>query len=899
MSLPPRLLRRLLAGRIPRVDREWVLRDLDDLYAGRSARLGRRSANRWYLRQVGSFWLRVQAHRLRSGAATLTDPRLLSEMLSMDTLIMDLRYALRRLARTPGFTLVAILSLALGIGANTAMFSLVNTVLLKEQPFTDRHELVEVYTSEADGFPHATSSVPDYLDLREEVDVFGAVVAARTFLARYDRGDRPELAFGELVSWDYFQMLGIPLTLGRSFRPDEDATPGVGQVVILGYGTWLSEFGADPGVLGETVTLNGYPFTVVGVAGEEFTGSIPVLSTGFFAPLTMTNELMGGLGTNQYDRRGSRSLFMKARLAEGVTLDQANQALGAFSRGLEERWPETNELRYMTAIPVSEVSLHPFVDRILVPVAGLLLAVVGIVLLIACANLASFLLARAEDRQKEIAVRLALGSGRGRLVRQLLVETVLLASLGGVAGLLLARWTLDLLLSFQPPLPISLSLAVELDGTVLAFTAAVSVVAGVVFGLAPALQATRPELTPALKNELGRVGKAGRFTLRNSLVVIQVAFSFLLLIGAGLFIRSLQKAQAIDPGFDTSPAAMVWPMPELAGYESWDEVVAYFRTLRDRLLADPQVDAVTLASRLPLGSEFQTNSYVIPGHPSPTPDGDWDLDDTTVMPGYFESMGIEVVRGRAFRAEDLEGERVVVVSQAFVDRFYPGEDPLGRTISYPGSTDPFRIVGVARDTKVRSLGEAPRPYVYHTPWPGFIPGMQVVVRGPAQAPELLAVTRRVMDEVDPDMVVFSAKTMDEHLALMLFPPRMAAFLLGVFGGLALLLSGVGIYGVVSHAVARRTREMGIRLSLGATARDVVMMAVGGGMRLVAVGAVTGMALAGAVTWLISGYLYGISSTDVATFLAIPLLLTGVALVAALVPARRAARVDPVRALKSE
>jgi predicted permease len=820
-------------------------------------------------------------------------------MLSMDHLLMDLRYAVRRLVGTPGFTLVAILSLALGIGANTAMFSVVNTVLLKEQPFADRDRLVEVYTSEADGFAHSTSSVPDYLDLRTEVDAFDAVVATRTFLARYDRGERPELAFGELVSWDYFQELGIPMTMGRSFRPDEDATPGVGQVAILGYKTWLNDFGSDPGILGQTVTLNGYPFTVIGVAGEAFNGTIPVLSTGFFAPLTMTNELMGGLGTNQYDRRGSRSLFVKSRLSEGVTVDQANQALAAFSRGLEERGPETNERRYMSALPVSEVSLHPFVDRILVPVAGLLLVVVGIVLLIACANLASFLLARAEDRQKEIALRLALGSGRGRLVRQLLVETVLLASLGGVAGLLLARWTLDLLLSFQPPLPVPVSFVVELDGTVLAFTAAVSVVAGVLFGLAPALQATRPDLAPTLKDAGRRPGKAGRYGLRNSLVITQVAFSFLLLIGAGLFIRSLQKAQAIDPGFDTSPAAMVWPLPELAGYESSDEVVTYFRTLRDRLLADPQIDAVAMASRLPLGSEIQTNGYEIPGNPSETPDGDWDLDDTTVMPGYFETMGVEILQGRSFRDEDLEGERVVVVSQAFVDRFYRGEDVLGRTISYPGSSDPFRIVGVARDTKVRSLGEAPRPFIYHTPWPGFIPGMQVVVRGSLPGAGLLALTRGIVDEVDPDMVMFSAKTMNEHLALMLFPPRMAAFFLGVFGGLALLLSGIGIYGVVSHAVARRTREMGIRLSLGATARDVVVMAVGGGMRLVAVGAVIGVVLAGTVTWLISGYLYGISSTDVVTFLAIPVLLTGVALVAAFVPARRASRVDPVQALRSD
>ncbi|HSG47451.1 MAG TPA: ADOP family duplicated permease [Longimicrobiales bacterium] len=896
---PPATARRLLARCLPREDRAWLLAELDDLYAARVRERGEAAARRWYLRQIPGFSFRLLADRLRRAGATLTDPRFLREATHMDAYLADFRYALRRLVRTPLFTAVAILSLALGIGANTAIFSLVNAVLLKGQPFSDPHELVELYTSESDGYPYATTSYLDFRAMKDETALFDGVVGTRTFLARFEQGERPELAFGELVSGDYFDVLGIPMALGRSFRPEEDATPGTHPVVIVGYRTWTSEYGGDPGILGETVVLNGHPFTVVGVAGEAFTGTVPVVATAFFAPLMMTNELMGTMLESQLERRGSRSMFVKARLRDGVTVEQVNHRLAALSAGIAEAYPESNEARVFSALPSGEVSLHPLVDRALVPVAGLLLAVVGIVLLIACANLASFLLARAEDRRKEIALRLALGAGRARLVRQLLVETLVLAGLGGVAGAFMAQWTLGLVLSFKPPIPIPVDFAVPVDGNVLAFTALVSVVAGIAFGLAPALQATRPELAPTLKDEAGGAGKPGRFSLRGALVVTQVAFSFLLLIGAGLFVRSLQKAQAVDPGFYTGPAAMVWPLPELSGYETPAEVAALTRTLEERLLAHPLIGKVAVADRLPLGAEIQTRGVLVPGMPSESPNGAWDVDNTTVMPGYFETMEVPIVRGRGFTREDLEGENVVVVSQAFAERFFPGEDPVGRTVSYPGNTGPWRIVGVARDTKVRTLGESPRPYLYQVYRPEVGLGMQFVVMGNAPAPELLATAREVLDQVDPDLVLFGAKTMNEHLALMLFPPRMAAFLLTVFGGLALILSAIGIYGVVSYAVAKRTREMGIRISLGASARDVVAKAVGGGMRLVLIGAAVGIVLAAGLTWLISGYLYGISSTDVVTFVAIPVLLTGVALVAALVPARRAARVDPVRALRAE
>lgn len=807
----------------------------------------------------------------------------------------DFRYAIRRLLKAPGFTAVAVLSLALGIGANTAMFSIVNAVLIRDLPVRDRHELVEVYSSDSDGFQYATSSHPDYISLREGNDVFQDVVATRTTIARIDLDGSPRIAFGELISWDYFQALGIEMELGRSFVQEEDETPGTHPVAILGHRTWTRDFGADPNVLGTDVWLNGRPFTVVGVAPKAYTGSMPVLVTGFFMPLMMTDVIQG---SSQLERRQSRSMFMKARLLPGVTVEQANASLRAFSAGLEEQYPDTNENRYMSAVASGNVALHPAVDRMLTPVAGLLLAVVGVVLLIACANLASFLLARAEDRRKEIAVRLALGAGRKRLVSQLLIETTLLALLGGLAGLVLAQWTVELMMALRPPLPVPVDVEISLDRTVLLFTAGVSMLAGIAFGLAPALQATNPDVAPTLKNE-ATGSRPRRFNLRGGLVVTQVAFSFVLLIAAGLFVRSLQKAQAIDPGFDTGPGALAWPMPELSGYETPEEVRAFYDELEMRLLEHPKVTHVALADRLPLGSGVQTAGYLLPGVPSETPDGDHDIDNANVNPGYFDAMDVEIVAGRAFTRDDLESERMVIVSQAFVDTYYPGEDVVGRSIQ-TSRNDELRIIGVAADTKVRTLGESPRPYVYELQGQVMFFGMQVVVKGEGTSEELVALTRAVLDEVSPDMVLFEdIKTMNEHLALLLFPPRMAALMLSVFGGLALLLAGIGVYGVVSYAVAKRTRELGIRMSLGASAADVVRMAIGGGMRLVVVGALVGIVLAGGVTWVASDYLFGISSTDLVTFATIPLLLTTVALLAAWVPARRASRVDPVRALRSE
>ena len=907
---PPRMAVRLLLRRLPDEVAEAIAGDLHREYTHRvRPTRGRLIADAWFWGQVLSLRsgalhrgakrlaaIRPSHERNRPARASRPDSDFWSGFPMRPS---DLKYAIRRLVRTPGFTVTAVLSLALGIGANTAMFSIVNAILLRSLPVEDPSQLVEIYTSDSDGYEYGTSSQPDYLDIRERSSaVLSGVIASRSFVARVDAEGPDELAFGELISADYFEVLGTRMALGRSFLPEEDQTPGTHPVTILGHAEWTAEYGQDPQVIGRTVHLNRVPYTVVGVANAAFSGTLPVLQTAYYVPLMMTDAIMGQDSGGQLDQRGSRSMFIKGRLASGTSIEQANTALAGLALALGEDYPDTNENRIISALPSGDVALHPLVDGVLAPVAVLLMVVVGLVLLIACANLASFLLARAEDRRKEIAVRMAIGASRGALVRQLLLESTLLALLGGIVGVGLAQWTISLAMAFQPPLPIPIDFAVSIDRTVLGFTFLVATVAGIAFGLAPALQATDPDIAPTLKNEATAGGRRRRFNLRNGLVVAQVAFSFVLLIGAGLFLRSLQTAQRIDPGFDTGPAAIIWPDTDLSGNLSEDERRTFLDTYRERLLADPAIERVAMADRLPLGVGVQTRSYILPGVPSETPDGDHDIDVATVGLEYFEVMDVPILSGDAFRPEHVEGDLVVIVSEAFVDRYYPGEMMVGRTIETPGTTT-FRIVGVSRDTKVRTLGEDPRPYVYELQGQGGESGMQVLVRGRGTSAALLAAAQRALVEVDPTMAVLEEKTMDDHLALLLFPPRMAALLLTVFGGLALLLAAIGIYGVVSYAVSKRTRELGIRISLGASARDVVQMAVGGGMRLVLAGGVVGLILAGGVTWALSDFLFGIGTTDLVTFVAIPVLLSGVALLAAWVPARRASSVDPVRALRAE
>lgn len=818
------------------------------------------------------------------------------ETLSVDSVLRDLRHALRGLSRRPGFTLVAVLSLALGIGANTGVFSLVNAVLLRPLPVERPDELVEVYTGDSDGYPYATSSWPDVVDLREATgDVFQAVAAYELFVTTTERDAQPVVLMGEAVSRNYFELLGVRPALGRAFAPDEGVVAGEDRVALVGHAFWQREMGGDPEAVGATIRLNRRPLTVIGVLPEDFHGMIPALVPDVWVPVTLMDEISPG-ASSFTEARGNRGLFVKARLRPGVTVERAGEVVEAVASRLAEAYPDTNEGRTMSVLPSEGVSIHPMVDRALVPVAGLLLSVVGIVLLITCANLASFLLARAEDRRRDVAVRRALGAGRWSVVRPFVAETALLALGGGASGVLLARWMVGGLMRFKPPLPIPVNIDVGLDARVLLFAFGVTGLAALAFGLIPAIRATGREVAATLQEGRTPEGTGpGGGRLRRGLVVVQVALSCVLLVGAGLFLRSLRQAHSVDPGFDTGPAGILWPNLSLSGIPD-AEGEALWPEIERRMRADGAIDRVGLADVLPLGAGVQTTGIGVPGHESDRPDGRVEIDHANVSAGYFDVMDIPIVRGRGFEPSDAAaGSGSVIVSRAFQERFFP-DGAVGRSLDGGALT----VVGVAEDTKVRTLGEAPRPRIYFPLGSrGYIEAVNVVVRGPGTGPELLAAARRVLDQVRPGIVVFEAKTMRQHLGLMLFGPRMAALLLGALGGLALLLASVGLYGVVSYAVVRRTREMGIRLSLGASPSDVLTLVVTGGMRMVVMGAGIGVVLALLAGGALSSFLIGVSGRDTATLVAIPAILLAVGFLASWIPARRAVRLDPSEVLRSE
>lgn len=820
----------------------------------------------------------------------------------MDLLRQDVRYALRRLAGSVGFTTVAVLSLALGIGANTAIFSIVNAVLLRGLPVAEPDRMVEIYTSDDDGIVHATSSYPDYVDLRTATDVFEGVLGYELFLGQVERPDGTgTLILGELVSGNYFSLLGVAPAFGRAFLPAEDSVPLAHPVVVLGHEFWRTAFGSDPGVIGTAIRLNRRQYTVIGVAPPDYNGSFPALRADVFAPMMMIGHVLAG-PIDRLNARGSRSMFVRAKLRDGVTAERAAAVVETIGQRLAAEYPETNDGRAMSLVASTDVAVHPAIDRALIPVAGLLLTVVGLVLLIACVNLASFLLARAADRRKEIAVRLALGASRAQLVRQLLIESILLALAGGTAGIFVAAWTIDLLETFQPPLPIPINIDLGIDNTVLLFTAAVSLLAGVAFGLVPGLQATRPDVAPVLRDESGAVAShrhGGR--MRSALVIAQVAVSILLLVGSGLFLRSLRKAQQIETGFDTGPAAIVAPNYELSGLA--DPTRA--RIVRDRILervrAIPGITGVALAGRLPLGAAIQTRELNIDGITPPNGADALDIDFTSADSAYFTVMGVPIVAGRNFGPLDNEdAPEVVIISEAAARAWWPGQDAIGRMIWMGDDrTSPATVIGVARDTRVRTLGEAPRPYVYLNANHDALAFSNVVVRGSMPPGRMLEEVRRTMLDVEPQLVIMQAMTMEQHLALLLFPPRMAAFLLSVFGGLALILAAVGLYGLVSYTVARRTREVGVRMALGASSRDVLGLMTRSGLRLVLFGALVGLPLAAGLTSLIARFLYGVQPLDLIAFAAAPGLLILVGLFASWIPARRAARIEPLIALRSD
>jgi len=829
----------------------------------------------------------------------------------------DVRYAARQLSKRPGFTAAAVVTLALGIGANTAIFSLVNATLLQRLPVADRDRLVYVHR----GNVGEAFSYPLYRALRDGNRVLEDFAAWGGIVASLNADNTTELATGAIVTGNLFKVLGITAHHGRLLSVADDVTPGAHPVVVLGHTFWQTRFGGRPDIVGQDIRLNGHVFTVVGIAPAGFPGPQLGSVRNLYVPMMMQAivrppraRFAGEQNPDLLGKAGGGWLSGVGRLTPGVSRQQAQTDLetlaATFARGVN---PSARPWR-ISLVPIDEG--NPNQRGRMRAVAWLLGGAVAAVLLIACANMANLLLARAASRRRELAVRLAVGASRGRIVRQLLTESVLLSLAGGAVGLGLA-WAVVQLFEGAPPPPGALPLAVDfaIDRRVLGFSIALSFATGIVFGVAPALKASRPGLVPALKNAAAESGEHGRrFNVQKTLVVAEVALSMLLLIAAGLFVRSLQEARAIDPGFDTEKLVSAPLSINLLRYTS-GQGREFYREVIARVERIPGVEAATVSRTTLMTGAGRTVGIIVEGRQDldgasirPTEGGGAvTAADPTVInaniigPGYFRTIGIRLVSGRDFGGLDIEGRPpVAIVNEASVRLHFDGKNPVGTRVSFDGLQGPWReVVGVVRDSKYASLGEGPLPVVYMPVAQNHETGMTLYVRGSVPPASLVGSIRREIQALEPNLPVPNIRTMTETIGTSLYAARMGAWLLGVFGGLALLLAAVGIYGVLSFSISRRTREMGIRLALGADTRHVFLLVVRDGMLLVGAGLVIGISAGMAGARSLTGFLYGVSGTDVPTFAVTLAILTAIAFVACAIPARRAMRVPPITALRYE
>lgn len=884
-----------------------LLATFDEMRTALGPRPGPLRLGGFYLRITVDLLRRVRPERARAmrrswdGSGSRGHPsgklRGLGPSQTLDRTLREIRMAVRSLARRPVFLLVATLSLAIGIGANTALFSVVNAVFLRQYPYQAPEELVRIYTRVAGQTEYGTTSFPNYLDMKDFEEAFHSVGAYKPVLTRMELQDETLRVFGEGVSQNLFPILGVEAAVGRAFLPEEDVAPGEHPVMMLGYGFWRRAFGGDPEIVGRTTRLAGQTFTIIGVTPEGFHGLTGTgMRTDFFVPLVNFGVASGETDHSHFEARENRRHFVVGRIAKGLTVENAQARLAVLSRQIQGANPEIDQEWAFSMLPLRDVALDPDSDRAIKPFIAIFMIAGGLVLLLACTNLASFLLARGTDRRKEIALRLALGAGRGTLMRQLLTETVLMALLGGASGLLVSHWTLGLLARFQPPLPVPITLDLGLDGTVLLFTFGISFLAGLLFGLAPALQSMTSDVPSTLKDEKSPV-RHRRFGLRNGLVAFQMAISVVLLVGGGLSVRSLGAARDADLGFSTRDAGIVHL--SISGVPLAEQF-AMREELTARARAMPGIEAATSASHIPLIFSASGGFFDIPGADPPAQGSHHNVQREEVDPAFFETMGIPLVMGRSFTAADRPGSQsVVMINETAASRFWPGESPLGREFFRLGSEEALEVVGVAGDTKIETLGEPPTPLFYFPIAQSENWDVILVARGQPAPEEITAMLRRMVREVNPSLVIMDALTMEENVGVILFPARMAALLLGVFGMLAMTLATIGLYGAVSFSVAQRTHEMGIRMSLGAKPGSVVAMVLRGAMGVVLIGGGFGLAGAFGFAQLIQAVLFGVGPGDPVTIIGVPLLLGGVAALAAWIPARRASRLNPVQALKYE
>jgi len=823
----------------------------------------------------------------------------------MESILQDIRYCVRSLIRTPSFTVVAVIVLALGIGANAAIFTVVNAVLLRPLPYPDSDQLVMLWETNP-RFQIGIDTLPvtpgGFMDWREQYSVFEYVSALGVGRWNLSGAGEPERISGASVSPSFFRLMGSEPELGRAFSDDEE-NPGAGKVVVISHALWQRRFAGEPGVIGKTMTLDGEGYTVIGVAPHGFqfprANELPYFvgvstQTDLWKPMTLGDDFVNR-------KRANHQLSVIAKLKAGATREQAQTQMTAIAGRLEQNYPDSNQGIGVKVVPLSE----QVVGNVRVALLALMGAV-ALVLLIACANVANLLLGRSSAREKEIAIRTALGASRGRIVRQLLTEALLLAMTSAIAGTLLSLWSIKALLSLGPILSANLpsSYEIDIDVRVLGFTAGIALLTSVLFGLTPALQASKINLSESLKEGSRGLSSGQRSNhVRGVLVISEVALSLVLLIGAGLMIKSLASLLKVDPGFKPENTLTMQIALLNSKYPSANQQIGFFQEVTQRVAALPGVESVGLISSAPLSGGVYAGGFSIEGRVLTSETDDLVADRRMVSPQYFNALSIPLIKGRGFSdRDDQTATGVAIVSESWARRFLPNEDPIGNRIKLGGrdSTRPWlSIVGIAGDVRDTRLESDARPCVY-VPYPQFpSSGMTLVVRAGFDPKALISAIRDEVWAIDKDQPVTDAKTMDQYVADSVSPRRSGALVLSIFASLALVLASVGVYGVMAYSVTRRVHEIGIRVALGAQSSDVIKLVVGRGMALVLVGITIGLAAALTLTRLMTSLLYGVSATDPMTFGVVSVLLVAVALLATYIPARRATKVDPMVALRCE
>lgn len=817
---------------------------------------------------------------------------------AMEDLLKDVRFTLRTMVQKPGLSLFALLSLALGIGATTGVFSLAKAVFLRSIPVAEPERLISVFATDAANPGFLFVSYPNYLDFREENQVFSGLAVYRPVTVRLTGGGDPEVVQGDLASGNYFDVLGVQAAIGRTFLPEEDRVPGSHPVIVLTHSLWQRRFNSDPKVLGRQVELNGHPFTVVGVTPRSFNSLHVHGAPEFFVPTMMYEQVLAGPARDLLHVRNALMFFVVGRLKPGVDALQADQDMKRLAGLLAREHPNENEGIGVITMPLTQATIHPSMHRQFSTSGGLVVGTVVLLLLTACANVANMQLARALERRREMAIRSAVGAGRGRLARQLLTEGLVLAVLGGAAGLLVAIWVRDALWALRPRL-VGDFLDVSLDGPVLAVGLAISLASGLLFGLVPMLLISRLELTSELKaGETLQFRPGQRLNLRGALVAVQMTLALVSVVGAGLFVASLQRIRSVEPGFNPDNLAVIllnvgWQdLEEPAGQE-------LFRRAVERVESLPGVRSAGLARGLLLGGGSFRIGVIPEGGESQDVEGPAVSVDP-VSEGFLETAGIPILQGRGFTAADRDGAPLVaVINQTMAQQFWPGRDAIGQRFRLSSREGSIEVVGIAQNAKYLSLSEPPQPYVYLPLSQSYSPDVILYVRTETDAGAMLPTLRREVQALAPEMPLTRVETMADTLERSLWVARLGAGLLTLFAVLALVLSAIGIYGVIARSVRNRQRELGIRMALGARKVDMVRMIILEGMRQVTAGMVLGLVLAVVAVPVISDFLFEFKSTVPLVFGGGVLLLISVAVLAMFVPARRASALGPLSAIREE